>query len=425
MEEMVTPATTNFMLSGLDPGSVYEVSVTATNDIGRGPGSNVLKFKTGEEEPSAPPTDVSGEGVGPTSIRVSFKPPPEDKCNGQIIGFYVGYKQVSDFNKPYTYRTIPFGKFNQSYEYFLTQLKKGTDYAIRIKAYNSAGSGSDSSEIIAKTLTLELPPAPKVYLFPVTTNSVSLMWKPVVIDSLAPEAKIAGYTVHFRPDQSPTWKQVHVNIGPEGQHQEVSIKELEPNTLYHFYVTALNNLGPGDPSPIISVKTRPTDDDSQWTNGVSTTSDGKSPFSSVRLEFMSFVSITAAIVVVIVVIIISYACIKKAQLTAAKPAAYADFVAATLARHGIRTAPPPPGPSSDGGDGKSIYMGTHRYIEFDASGRPVKSGNIPHIVDAHGNMFPAPYASLSVPPHGTPAAAVRTLPVEGECISFCLSVTLF
>ena len=406
LEETITSSLTSFMLRNLEPGSVYEVSVAAANDVGRGTSSNIIKFKTGEEEPSSPPLDVTAEPKGPTTLRLSWKPPPEDKCHGTLLGFYVGYKHVSDYNKPFTYRTVVAGSFNQTYEYFLTGLKKGSDYTIIVKAFNSAGSGVDSQEIVAKTMLGDVPSAPKVFLFPVTTNSVSLFWK-IHEDPL--EAKLVGYTVHYRPEYSTSWKEVNVPVEVQGSQQEFTIKDLEANTLYHFYVTASNAFGHGDPSPILSVKTRGVEDESLITGNVMT-HPGVIGHNNIRnhfhMDMMSFISIIGASVVVIVVIIISYVCVKKANLNAKKPqlsATYAEFLATTIGR----------APGGSDGDNKSVYMGPHhRYVEFDATGRPVKQGNVTHVVDAQGNMFPAPYASLSVPAHAAP-------------VSFFLSLSLF
>ena len=400
LEETITSSATSYMLRNLEPGAVYEVSVTATNDVGRGMSSNVVKFKTGEEEPSSPPLDVTAEPKGPTTLRLSWKPPLPEKCHGHLLGFYVGFKHVIDYNKPYSYRTVPAGSFNQTYEYFLTGLKKGTDYNIIVKAFNSAGSGVDSQEILAKTTLGDVPAAPKVFLFPVTSNSVSLLWK--VSHDEVTEAKLVGYSVHYRPEYSTVWKEINVPVEAAGPQQEFSIKDLESNTLYHFYVTASNAFGAGDPSPILTVKTRGVEDESTITGNVMThpgVTGMDKTHHQFRMEMTSFISITVAAVIVIVVIIISYVCIKKAHLSAGKPqlsATYAEFLATTIGRAG----------GSDG-DNKSVYMGPHhRYVEFDAAGRPVKQGNMAHVMDAQGNVFPAPYASLSVPANPTPAVSL-------------------
>lgn len=38
------------------------------------------------------------------------------------------------------------------------------------------------------------------------------------------------------------------------------------------------------------------------------------------------------------------------------------------------------------------FLQTHRYVDFDQ--RPLMQGNVAHLVDAQGNIFPAPYATL-------------------------------
>lgn len=63
-EEPVTSSQTTFMLKNLLPGCSYEMNVLALNEVGRGQTSNLVKFKTGEEEPTGAPLDVIAEPKG-------------------------------------------------------------------------------------------------------------------------------------------------------------------------------------------------------------------------------------------------------------------------------------------------------------------------------------------------------------------------
>lgn len=147
----------------------------AENQIGRSAASNPVKFGTGDEEPSAPPHDLALEPVGPTTMRVTWRSPPIENWNGEIKGYYLGYRKAQDTSLPYVYTFVPvaqevstsnvrptmssFKRDITFHEHFIRQLAKGTEYSIVIKAYNSAGSGPQSHDILAHTFDGDLPPS--------------------------------------------------------------------------------------------------------------------------------------------------------------------------------------------------------------------------------------------------------------------------
>lgn len=54
-----------------------------------------------------------------------------------------------------------------------------------------------------------------------------------------------------------------------------------------------------------------------------------------------------------------------------------------------------------------------RYVEFDGQ-RPLLQGNVAHLVDAHGNIFPAPYSTLPVSELKSAKSWTKPLPKPGE-----------
>lgn len=57
-EVNVSASLSAYLLRDLQPGTAYELSILAENEVGRGASSQVVRFTTGEEEPSASPVDV-------------------------------------------------------------------------------------------------------------------------------------------------------------------------------------------------------------------------------------------------------------------------------------------------------------------------------------------------------------------------------
>jgi len=62
LNELDVPSTqTSALIKDLSPGMSYQVTLVAHNQVGRGEPAKSVTFNTGEEEPSAPPSDVEGE----------------------------------------------------------------------------------------------------------------------------------------------------------------------------------------------------------------------------------------------------------------------------------------------------------------------------------------------------------------------------
>jgi len=75
-----------------------------------------------------------------------LQPPSNEFTNGRIIGYYVGYKK-NNTSAPYLYVT----KRSQTM-CDLENLEKFTQYAVHIQAFNAAGAGPRSDDVVALTL---------------------------------------------------------------------------------------------------------------------------------------------------------------------------------------------------------------------------------------------------------------------------------
>lgn len=72
--------------------------------------------------------------------------------NGNLLGYYVGYK-VYEVPNPYKYKTVKINtnKEDKEEELVIDNLKKHTKYSVVVQAYNRIGKGPFSDEIIINT----------------------------------------------------------------------------------------------------------------------------------------------------------------------------------------------------------------------------------------------------------------------------------
>ena len=299
LHEMTIPGSqSSVFIKGLSPGTAYELNIIgkfnndfrilyltidlAENEIGKSSASPTITFTTGEEEPSAPPNDIAVEPLGPTTIRITWRSPPIENWNGDIKGYYLGYKKAHEPNFPYVNTFVSANSHESSsssglnvrptiatskkeitfHEHFIRQLAKGTEYTIVIKAYNSAGSGPQSHEILAHTFDGDLPPTLQLSVIDTTEDTISLRWHQKLQGAFQ-QTPVTSYSIHVQKEGEQKWKDIpiipSVNPSPDPtslfNSYSYVLESLEPNVHYKIYVTAVNRFGVGDPSNVIVTRT--------------------------------------------------------------------------------------------------------------------------------------------------------------------------
>lgn len=95
--------------------------------------------------PGAPPSNVTGEAVSPTSIRINWEPPNAERSNGNIIYYKL---LVVEADRSDSEASVI--KLNQT-SFILDELKRWTEYRIRVLAGTSVGDGPASHPITVRT----------------------------------------------------------------------------------------------------------------------------------------------------------------------------------------------------------------------------------------------------------------------------------
>lgn len=95
--------------------------------------------------PGAPPRNVTGEAVSPTSIQVNWEPPPAERSNGNIIYYKL---QVVEAGRSDSEASVI--KLNGT-SFLLDELKRWTEYRVWVLAGTSVGDGPSSYPITVRT----------------------------------------------------------------------------------------------------------------------------------------------------------------------------------------------------------------------------------------------------------------------------------
>nr|XP_057917444.1 receptor-type tyrosine-protein phosphatase F-like isoform X13 [Doryrhamphus excisus] len=227
-QEVEGVATTRYSIGGLSPYSEYEFRVMAVNNIGRGPPSDPVETRTGEQAPSSPPLHVQARMLSATTMLVQWEPPEEP--NGHIRGFRVYYS--SDHSAPLS----AWQKHNTDDSSLTTisGLTPDITYSLRVLGFTSVGDGPPSEILQVKTQQ-GVPSQPSSFEAEAELDTrISLSWLWPVQDP------IIKYELQYW--ESGSDNKIHVTFDPAGSY---AVDGLKPNTLYRFSLAARSENGLG------------------------------------------------------------------------------------------------------------------------------------------------------------------------------------
>lgn len=157
------PTSNSYILKDLEEWSIYEIAVTACNEVGPSVESPVATERTREAVPSLGPLNVEANSTSSTTIVVKWSEVPKKAQNGQIEGFKVFYGAPGLPGVPVLQKTIP---NNKTFTTTLTELKKFVVYHIQVLAYTRLGDGSLSVPPIRTQTFEDTPSIPSNVSFP-------------------------------------------------------------------------------------------------------------------------------------------------------------------------------------------------------------------------------------------------------------------
>ncbi|XP_069013951.1 receptor-type tyrosine-protein phosphatase F isoform X14 [Embiotoca jacksoni] len=237
-QEVEGVATTRYSIGGLSPYSEYEFRVMAVNNIGRGPPSDPVETRTGEQAPSSPPLHVQARMLSASTMLVQWGPPEEP--NGQIRGYRVYYS--SDMTAPLS----AWQKHNTDDSSLTTisGLTPDITYSLRVLGFTSVGDGPPSDILQVKTQQ-GVPAQPSSFEAEAELDTrIILTWLWPVQDP------ITKYELQYWETGSDI--KIHVPFDPAGSY---AVDGLKPDTLYRFSLAARSEMGLGVYTQPIEVRT--------------------------------------------------------------------------------------------------------------------------------------------------------------------------
>ncbi|XP_031640129.1 Down syndrome cell adhesion molecule-like protein Dscam2 isoform X18 [Contarinia nasturtii] len=253
VDRVIVPGHTNeAQVQQLSPATTYNFRIVAENEIGVSDSSEVVPIITAEEAPSGKPQNIKVEPTSQTTLRVTWKAPARSDWNGEILGYYVGYK-LSSSNGSYYFEEVKYSmEEGKEYSLELTNLKTYTQYSVIIQAYNKVGAGpmSDEEKQYTAEGTPDQPPSDTMCTT-LTSQTIRVSWVSPPLESA--NGVIKGYKVVYAPSE--LWYDDKNKSYKKTASSDTVLHGLKKYTNYTMQVLATTTGGDGVRSAPIHCQT--------------------------------------------------------------------------------------------------------------------------------------------------------------------------
>jgi hypothetical protein len=225
-----TGASSPIIVTGLNNGTAYTFTVTATNDVGVGTASVASNSVTPVTVPGAP--TIGTATAGNTQVSVTFTPPASD--GGSVITSYTVTSSPGNFTG--TGGTSPI---------IVAGLTNGTAYTFTVTATNVVGTGPASSASNSAT-PVTVPDSPTALTPTAGNTQVGLSW-------IAPAnnggGTITDYVIEYKLSSDSSWSTFADGVST---NTTGTVTGLTNGLSYDFRVSAANSAGLGSASASVN-----------------------------------------------------------------------------------------------------------------------------------------------------------------------------
>uniref|UniRef100_A0A674CYG1 Neural cell adhesion molecule L1 n=1 Tax=Salmo trutta TaxID=8032 RepID=A0A674CYG1_SALTR len=241
----VTTVETKHIVHDTETYVPYEIKLQAVNDFGLGRESNIIIGYSGEDKPTAPPTDLRVSKIDSTKVNVHWTPVDPSTVLGEFKEYRVYYwregSMVKGLRVNKEKRTKGFYSTVAQPTGILTDLQPYSHYRIYMVVANNRYEGPPSNHVEFRTKE-GVPEAPKFFkIIQRSTDVIHLEWdKP-----LEPNGILIGYKLKYQTVNGS-------RVGP--MQMESFLPNVTTYTLrlperavrYKFYMAALTQVGAGE-----------------------------------------------------------------------------------------------------------------------------------------------------------------------------------
>uniref|UniRef100_A0A8C1JSC3 Receptor-type tyrosine-protein phosphatase F n=1 Tax=Cyprinus carpio TaxID=7962 RepID=A0A8C1JSC3_CYPCA len=226
----------SYAVEGLKPDTLYKFTLAARSEMGLGVYTQPIEARTAQSMPGAPPRRVEVDNVNSTALRVSWKPPLQQKQHGQIRGYQVVYSRLEN-GEPRGQPIILDVALPEAQEAIITGLLPETTYSVTVAAYTTKGDGARSKAKVVTT-TGAVPGKPTMIISTTIGNTALIQWQP----PKEMVGELMGYRLRYKREEEETY--TIRDFRRTDDH--FTVTGLHKGATYIFKLCAKNRAGNGE-----------------------------------------------------------------------------------------------------------------------------------------------------------------------------------
>ncbi|XP_056122070.1 protein tyrosine phosphatase receptor type Fa isoform X15 [Rhinichthys klamathensis goyatoka] len=226
----------SYAVEGLKPDTLYMFSLAARSEMGLGVYTQPAEARTAQSMPGAPPRRVEVDNMNSTALRVSWKPPLQQKQHGQIRGYQVVYSRLEN-GEPRGQPIILDVALPEAQEAIITGLFPETTYSVTVAAYTTKGDGARSKAKVVTT-TGAVPGKPTMIISTTIGNTALIQWQP----PKEMVGELMGYRLRYKREEEENYTSRDFRRSDD----HFTVTGLHKGATYIFKLCAKNRAGNGE-----------------------------------------------------------------------------------------------------------------------------------------------------------------------------------
>ncbi|XP_016092990.1 receptor-type tyrosine-protein phosphatase F-like [Sinocyclocheilus grahami] len=226
----------SYAVESLKPDTLYKFTLAARSEMGLGVYTQSIEARTAQSMPGAPPRRVEVDNVNSTALRVSWKPPLQQKQHGQIRGYQVVYSRLEN-GEPRGQPIILDVALPEAQEAIITSLLPETTYSVTVAAYTTKGDGARSKAKVVTT-TGAVPGKPTMIISTTIGNTALIQWQP----PKEMVGELMGYRLRYKREEEETYSTRDFRRADD----HFTVTGLHKGATYIFKLCAKNRAGNGE-----------------------------------------------------------------------------------------------------------------------------------------------------------------------------------
>ncbi|KAK2825500.1 hypothetical protein Q7C36_019427 [Tachysurus vachellii] len=245
-----------FVLRNVGDFAAFDIKVQAVNKLGEGPEPKSTIGYSGENYPREAPMNVGLILHNSTAIEVTWAPVDREYVRGLLKGYKIRLSYYGSCSKhhhqkcnsaegePLNESVVTTGSDEE--KKVLEGLRPHSSYSLTVRVFNSKGDGPESEARTFQTPEGVPGPPSSLILSSPSETEITLHWTPPSQEN----GILIGYLIHYQELDIVDSPMQVVKIDDPAVHQ-LSIKDLDRNSRYRFYLRGRTAVGEG--LPIIKV----------------------------------------------------------------------------------------------------------------------------------------------------------------------------